>query len=69
MPRATNETQQDSLTEDESLDIQHLLHFDDMESPVKAHGISNERIIELRERIIEVTGVRLEDEHPELFPE
>lgn len=59
----------DPLTRSESLDIQLLLHFEDLDSPVHHSSITGGRRVELRDRLAEVTGVRLEDESPELFPD
>lgn len=56
-----------TITDEDSLDIQHLLHFLDMNSPVSGHSLSNKKIQQLRIKLIEVTGVSLEEQHPELF--
>lgn len=61
--------QSDQLTRKESLDIQHLLHFTDLNSPVTGHSLPPKREKELRDRLVEVTGVDIRDEYPELFPD
>lgn len=59
----------EELTKQESLDIQHLLHFQDMDSPISAHSLTDHRVQEIREKLVRVTGVDFKEKYPELFPD